>query len=326
MRLSLGAGDRSERHLHRSGDPSSRSIAGRPPSSRGRDGTGTTVIARPLVSVFTGLEFAEATSFPGNAAFPFNYAVTTSVTTTTRFQAYERTWGRTSPGTTRPWFTPPRRASALSISTRASRSGTISSRSPSNAQATFLGNPFDFPTTLADYDSFRVSNKFYGGQIGGQYGLHIRAPIDLEAIAKVALGVTQQTATIDAGRDVPLLRPRRRQGAGRRCRAAILALHDEYMGSRSRETFSVVPELDLNAGWKITPRIEAHVGYSAPLLDERRPPRQPHRPHGQLQPDPGSMDPGFGMTPAAARARPTFIASQTNFWAQGFNFGFKYSF
>jgi hypothetical protein len=280
----------------------------------GGNGAGTNVIARPLVSAFTGGEFVEATSFPGSAALPFSYAGATSVVDSTRFSGYEMNLSANVLRNDTSRLTLIAGFRTLDLDENITIRDELL---PITAGIlTFLGTPFDAPSTLRDFDSFRTVNRFYGGQVGGRYDLQM-GNLGLETVGKIALGVTQQMTTIDGA--TALVTP----GAAPQVAPGGILAQPTNMGDHFHETFSAVPEVDFNLTYKVTSRLEVRAGYSVLFwTNVLRPGNTIDRTVNWNQ---VPSDQGFGTMPGGA-ARPGYVASQTSFWAQGVNFGLTYSF
>jgi Putative beta barrel porin-7 (BBP7) len=169
-------------------------------------------------------------------------------------------------------------------------------------------------------DNFKVNNDFYGGQLGLNGELR-RGPWSLNVWSKVALGRTHETVEITGGQLIT-------QG-GRTQMFSGLLTQPTNTGRFSRDKFAVVPEVGLNVGWQATPHVKCFVGYNflywsdvlragdqvdrvinTPALPGSNPVRPATFPIQQL---------------AAAPFRPTVLFRDTDFWAQGINFGLQLS-
>ena len=110
-------------------------------------------------------------------------------------------------------------------------------------------------TQIVVQDAFSVRNQFYGGQIGWAVG-RARGNWDFDARLSVALGVTHQTLDINAFQAVT--QPGRPQqnfvggllGAG------------PNLGTFTKNQFSVVPEVTLTAGYRVTPNFRVTGGFN----------------------------------------------------------------
>lgn len=100
------------------------------------------------------------------------------------------------------------------------------------------------------FDRFRTSNEFHGGDIGFIWEWE-SAQWSLELLSKMAIGSTRQQVSISGGTTVGGI-----SGTG-----GLLALPSN-IGTYNRNIFSVVPELGVNLGYKITPRLRATAGYT----------------------------------------------------------------
>jgi hypothetical protein len=179
---------------------------------------------------------------------------------------------------------------------------------------TFLGAPVGVGDTVADFDYFHTSNRFYGGQIGGRWEWQ-NGRFDVAATAKIAFGVTQQIATIDGGSSWT-------SPAGTVTAPGGILAQPSNMGRYYHSTFSVVPEAGINFTWHVTPRLNATIGYTflywthvarpGALIDSNI--NSSQVPTSQL----------FG-TPGGS-ARPTFTFQNSDYWAQGLNFGLEFKF
>jgi hypothetical protein len=172
-------------------------------------------------------------------------------------------------------------------------------------------------THVVNRETFATSNDFYGGQVGAAVGYR-RDRLSVDLRTTVALGTTHERLDINGGqvRAIP-------GGPTLAFRGGLLALPSN-IGEFQRDVFSVVPEIGLNVGYQVTDHIRAFVGYNFlywsnvirpgdqidPVLDVTKIPRF-------LNPPPGAIPPVFPPRPAAR-------FNDTDFWAQGVNFGVEY--
>ena len=90
------------------------------------------------------------------------------------------------------------------------------------------------------------------------------------------------------------------------------------MGRYFREEFSVLPEGRINVSYQVTSYLEANVGYSILYWNNVvRPGNQIDRVVDQGQ---VPTDQSFGT----AGTRPAFVFHNTDYWAQGINFGLTF--
>jgi len=182
---------------------------------------------------------------------------------------------------------------------------------------TFLGSPVGPPSTLADFDHFRTTNHFYGGQLGSKL-VWSEGLVDVGLTAKVALGATQQGINIDGGS--VLLTP---SSPPVTAPGGILA-QPTNMGLTYRSVFTVVPEVGLNLGYQITPWLRAQVGYTFLYWsDVVRPGNQIDR---AVNPSQVPTDQTYVGSTGTVPARPTLTPQTTDFWVQGINFGLEFRF
>lgn len=156
-------------------------------------------------------------------------------------------------------------------------------------------------------DNFVTRNEFYGPQFG-MTGEHRRAGgwyVSWRFL--LGLGTTHKEATI-AG-STTITQP---GGAPVTYPGGLLALPTN-MGRYTKNDFAVVPELNLNLGYQFTPNLRVFAGYSflywsnvtraGDIID--------------LTINSTQLPPGQLVGPA----RPTFTWNDSDFWAQGVNFG-----
>ena len=159
-------------------------------------------------------------------------------------------------------------------------------------------------------DSFDTSNNFHGVDLGvmweGSWG---RWSLDL--LGKLALGNIEQVVKIN----------------GQTTIANSLASDGEYVGGLlaqrtnigdyHRDVFGVLPELGVTLGYQVTCHWRVTAGYSFLYLS------RVVRPGEQIGLDvnPDLLPPEF--TPFDGPERPEFTFQDTDFWAQGLNFGLQ---
>ncbi len=156
-------------------------------------------------------------------------------------------------------------------------------------------------------DSFRADNEFHGADLG------VRTTIDynrwsLELLGKFALGDSHDTVTI-GGQTViaapgqpPLVLP-----------GGVLALATNS-GTFVRDSFTAVPQLELNLGYQLTCHWSAHVGYDLLYWGTVQ------RAADQISLDIDSRNVPFLGSPGGSKF-PVFPDKTSSFWAQGFNLG-----
>lgn len=161
-------------------------------------------------------------------------------------------------------------------------------------------------------DQFDARNRFFGGQLGGRFD-YTQGKFFVNATGKVALGNMNQsvdntgiTATTPLG------------GATTITSGGIFA-QGTNIGHHSRNEFAVVPEATVNVGVQFTDYCRFFVGYNFLFVSNvLRPGDQIDR---QLN---LSQSPFFGTGTLVGAARPTVLNHDSDFWAQGVNFGLAF--
>jgi len=271
------------------------------------DDTGRPLIARPIVNAFNNRLDSEATSLP-DSGFTGSLHIASEV----RFQGWEinavlaafRERGIKADlvGGFR----------TLDLNESLTFQDVLVPLVPNPPGAfTFLGNPVDLGDLATDFDKFHTINKFYGFQLGGRVDW-MGDWFGVGLLGKLALGTTQQQLRISG--DTGLL-----TAAGNLTvvPGGILA-QTTNIGQYYHDSFSVIPEIGINAYCQLTPAIRLSAGYS--ILWWNNVLRPAEQIDGVVNRFIVPTDQAFGLGTAAAR--PTVLGFQeSNFWAQGFNFG-----
>jgi hypothetical protein len=179
---------------------------------------------------------------------------------------------------------------------------------------TFLGQPVDTSSTLFDFDRFKTTNNFFGGQVGGRV-IWTSGPISIESTTKFGLGATVEHTEISGATTVV-------NGAGLASSApgGVLAT-TANIGGYSQTRFSFVPEEDLNFNLAITPYISARIGYSFIYwTNVVRPGDQITR---VVSPTLVPSDPAYGT---GGPNEPGNHFQTAGYWAQGLNIGLDFHF
>jgi hypothetical protein len=159
-------------------------------------------------------------------------------------------------------------------------------------------------------DRFSARNHFYGGQLGMRAEFNVKR-LTFGLVGKVALGDVNEMVNIQGQTAINTIVPTNAAGG-------LLALSSNS-GSFNRNAFAVVPELGINAGLKITPRLTALVGYTFLYWS------RVVRPGDQV--DTGlntSLIPTSTNFGAGGAARPAFAFHESTYWAQGLNLGLQF--
>lgn len=180
----------------------------------------------------------------------------------------------------------------------------------------FGGNVLTAPNGVAISDSFHAHNHFHGANLGAKVQQSF-GNVDVGVVFKLGLGVTHQTLTI-AGQSTAL------DGNG----AAIAALPGGLLatstniGRFSRDPFTVVPEIELKLGYRLTENLSAFVSYDFLYWSNvLRAGDQIDR-NVNLTNVPTSPLYGFGAGPA----QPAPLLDSTDFWMHSFRLGVALTF
>jgi hypothetical protein len=161
-------------------------------------------------------------------------------------------------------------------------------------------------------DHFATKNQFYGGQLGLDAEIR-RGRWFLEALGKIALGDTHQVVDINGSQ---LIVPP--NGPAQSFQGGLLALSSN-IGHHTRDRFAVVPEININIGYQLTDHVRAFIGYDFLYWSNVV------RPGDQI--DRGldvTRIPNFPVqVPPLSTPRPAVLFKETDFWAQGINFGLE---
>ena len=164
-------------------------------------------------------------------------------------------------------------------------------------------------TLIGVQDRFRTENVFNGVSTGlaGEWWF---GKLFFDARALVAVGDLQRIVTIGGTTAVTL------PGMPQVARPGGLLAQSTNSGRYVSDTLGVSPQLNLNVGYQLTQRLRATVGYSFLYLNRVA------RPGDQIDGvvDPRLLTPGAG----AGATRPAYDRKDSDFWAQGVNFGLQY--
>ena len=168
-------------------------------------------------------------------------------------------------------------------------------------------------TTFDVEDSFRTMNEFHGGELGLITNVR-RGRWSLELLAKMALGNNSSTVSINGSTDID-----RPGDEPVHYDEGLLAL-DTNSGRYHHDNFIVIPQFGIELGYDLTCCLRAYCGYNFIYW------AQVARAAEQIDTDVNvSYVPGGGVTPRGEPA-PTFTYRDSDFWAQGLNFGLEWNF
>lgn len=165
------------------------------------------------------------------------------------------------------------------------------------------------------FDQFLTYNNFYGGQIGLKTSYDINRWY-FNATTKLALGATWENVSANGATFTNI--------GGFASAPGGLFSAPSNIGSQTREQFAVVPELNLNAGYRIRPWASVFVGYSFLYISAvARPGQQLSH---SINPSQSSGITGQFPATLTGPAVPTLSVHTTSFWAQGLNFSLEFRF
>lgn len=165
-------------------------------------------------------------------------------------------------------------------------------------------------STFAVADQFSTRNQFYGGQLGAR-GEYRRGKVFLDMTGSLALGSIHEEIDIHGSTLITSAGGARTTLAG-----GILALPTNS-GHFTRDQFAVVPEIGIHVGYQVTRYLRAFVGYSFLYASNLVRPGDVIDRTVNLTQIPSTLGPGTLIGPA----RPAVVLKDTDFWAQGINFG-----
>jgi Putative beta barrel porin-7 (BBP7) len=180
------------------------------------------------------------------------------------------------------------------------------------------------PVSGTVFDSFRTTNRFYGGQLGFT-GEVRRGRWFSNLTAKVGFGTVFQSVNINGGQTATLA-----DGTRAAFQGGLLALPGANIGDFKRNEFAVLPEVGLNVGYFLTPRLRVYVGYNFLYLSSVL------RSGDQIDPNldvtripfftaQATNQPGIINATRLPQVRPVPTFKETDFFAQGVNLGLQFS-
>jgi hypothetical protein len=163
--------------------------------------------------------------------------------------------------------------------------------------------------------NFATQNSFYGVQVGGDLSWYW-GNFCLDALVKVALGATHESATIGGSTQMIT--------AGTYTTDYTfgpLALATN-IGTYSRNVLAVAPEAGLNLGYQFNPHLRAMLGCTALYLSRAM------RPGDTIDTgvNPTVLANALLSTPTTGSSHPAFPNTDSDFWAIGANLGLEFRF
>ena len=171
----------------------------------------------------------------------------------------------------------------------------------------------DNPGNFLINDRFNTVNQFNGAEVGFVADLR-KARWTLELLGKIAVGSNRQTVKIDGSTVIT-----GSDADDGTYEGGLLALPTN-IGTYNRSKFNVIPQLNANLGYNVTPKLRVLVGYTLIYWSSVV------RAGNQV-----SLDVNETYIPRAfdepeGPPRPAFAWRDTDFWAQGVNVGLDYRF
>jgi hypothetical protein len=177
------------------------------------------------------------------------------------------------------------------------------------------GTPVIGGTRFDLFDRFDAHNDFYGGQIGLRGEVRF-GRVFADLIGKVALGDLHEHVDINGA-----TRTTSPTGVVTTLSGGLLA-QSSNIGSYNRDKFAVLPQGTINVGYQVTNGVRVWVGYTLLYLsDVVRAGEQIDR-----VVNPTLIPATAGGGPVVGALRPAFSFRDTDFWAQGVNFGLELRF
>ncbi|HEY2910928.1 MAG TPA: BBP7 family outer membrane beta-barrel protein [Gemmataceae bacterium] len=184
------------------------------------------------------------------------------------------------------------------------------------AQVPFGGVMISPPATVLTRDSFLVTNRFNGGQVGLRGEVRC-GMFTVNATGKLSIGdmnerlqITGASAFTDITRPVGGL-PNTGSAFG-----GVYA-NASNIGRYNHDEFAVIPEVNMNIGLNLTRSITAYLGYNFIYINNIA------RPGEQINPIINTATIPFNPAYGAA-GQPNVVQNlftQSNFWMMGVNFG-----
>lgn len=163
--------------------------------------------------------------------------------------------------------------------------------------------------SLSDFDAFNTHNHFYGVDFGAEANYEFgRWYVD--AIGRLALGDNHEVVTINGSATAVST-----TGQVFTIPRGLLA-QPTNIGRYDNDHFAAVPEVTLNLGYHLTSNLSCFVGYNFLYISHVV------RPGDQVDLNVNTTQvPGLGNGVLVGPAKPSFAFKDSDFWAQGVNFG-----
>ncbi len=168
------------------------------------------------------------------------------------------------------------------------------------------------PGTIELVDRFRTTNDFNGLQLGIVHRANFRRAY-IESMLRIAVGNNQQTVQINGNNTIT------EAGLTDVLEGGLLAQRTN-IGSHKRDKFSMIPEVGVRLGWRLSERLSAKIGYSVIYFPNVV------RAGDQIDTDlnPGLVPPE--IIPFSGALRPGFSFVESDYWAHGLTLGGELAF
>jgi hypothetical protein len=168
------------------------------------------------------------------------------------------------------------------------------------------------PATIMVSDRFRTDNQFYGGQVGTDTEFRNGHWV-IDLTGKVALGTVHETLNINGNTALSI------PGVFTSAAGGLL-VQPTNIGHRGRDRFAVVPQVGLKVGYQVNEHIRVYAGYDFMYIS------RVIRPGDQIDPavNVSQLPTIFGPNTLQGVARPLATFKESDFWAQGANFGIEF--
>jgi hypothetical protein len=263
------------------------------------DDNGNPVLARPFIDANTGGQSAQLISYPGLLSGTYVFD------STVRFWGVDAHLRRRMCCGPRWWLDGFVGYRHLNLADTIDINENLQVLDPSAAGTRFLVN-----------DHFATRNNFNGGQFGLEGELKIFRRWFLGGNVKLAVGGVHQIVNIDGA--TTFIAP---GGAPVTGRGGLYALVSN-IGRFERTDFAIANEVGIKLGYEINDHWRIYAGYNLMYLSNVvRAGDQIDRVVNftGMAPEPGNLNPGIVQP-----ARPAVLFRQSDFWAQGGQFGIEY--
>jgi len=182
---------------------------------------------------------------------------------------------------------------------------------PPTGVGSLNGVPLPASTPVSLSDSFGTQNSFFGGELGGRAEFRFGQGFYAEVVGKASIGVSHESVTASGTTSAAL-------PSGTVTVPGGLFANPDVLGHRTQNEFAVVPECSITAGYQLGRHVRAYVGYN--FIYWSSVVRPGDQISSAVNPAVVPLFPGSGATPI--RTGPP--SRDTDFWAQGINFGLAF--